>query len=254
MRMAIVSLRGEGTVNLTAPPAPAPVRICPVPVPVLSVGAMDIHGGQRVLRGGAPLKGARAALVLLHGRGASAEDILPLGEEVSAGVGGVSLLAPQASGNAWYPQRFLAPLAQNEPHLGSALGVVTALVADIVKAGVGAERIVLAGFSQGACLALEFAARNARRYGGVAGLSGALIGPPGGERDVTGDLAGTPVYLGCSDRDFHIPLGSVRESAAIFRALGARVTESIFPGMGHTVNAEELAAVQEIVAQAAAGA
>jgi phospholipase/carboxylesterase len=205
-----------------------------------------------VLQGGAPLKGARAALVLLHGRGASAEDIYPLGEEVSAGVPGVALLAPQAAGNAWYPQRFLAPIAQNEPYLTSALGVVAGLVGGLGKAGVGPERVVLAGFSQGACLALEFAARNPRRYGGVAALSGALIGPPGVVRDLTGDLAATPVYLGCSDRDFHIPLASVEESAGVFRALGASVTQSIFPGMGHTVNAEEVAAVKGLLLAAVA--
>jgi predicted esterase len=205
------------------------------------------HQGQGVLRGGPPPDKARAALVLLHGRGASAEDIFPLGEEVASGLDGVTLLAPQASGNAWYPQRFLAPIAQNEPYLTSALGVVAALVAELGKAGIGPEKVILAGFSQGACLALEFAARNPRRYGGVAGLSGALIGPPGAVRQLSGNLAGTPVYLGCSDRDFHIPLTSVTESAGVFRTLGAEVTESIFPGMGHTVNSEELAAVRRLV-------
>jgi predicted esterase len=219
---------------------------------VLSIVDMNPHEGHRVLRGGAPLKGARAALVLLHGRGASAEDIYLLGEEVCAGVPGVALLAPQAAGNEWYPRRFLAPIAENEPYLTSALGVVAGLVGEVGKAGIRPDRVVLAGFSQGACLALEFAARNARHYGGVAGLSGALIGPPGGIRDLKGDLAGTPVYLGCSDRDFHIPLASVEESAEAFRALGASVTQSIFPGMGHTVNAEELAAVQSLLLGAAA--
>jgi phospholipase/carboxylesterase len=212
---------------------------------------VKIHEGQRVLRGGAPLKGARAALVLLHGRGASAEDIYQLGEEVASGEKGVALLAPQAAGNEWYPLRFLAPLAQNEPYLTSALGAVAALVAELGAAGVGAGRVVLCGFSQGACLALEFAARNPRRYGGVAGLSGALIGPPGGTRESRGSLEATPVYLGCSDRDFHIPLASVEESAAFLAKAGAKVTKSIFPGMGHTVNAEELDAVRGLLAGAA---
>jgi predicted esterase len=205
------------------------------------------HKGQQVLRGGAPLAKARTALLLLHGRGASAEDIYELGEEVSAGIPGVALLAPQAAGGAWYPQRFLAPLAQNEPYLESALGVVAGLVDEIAAAGVAPEKIVPIGFSQGACLALEFAARKARRYGGVVGLSGALIGPPGTPRKPSGSLAGTPVYLGCSDRDAHIPLSSVEESAEILAKLGARVTKSIFAGMGHTVNAEELRFVQELV-------
>jgi predicted esterase len=214
---------------------------------------MNLHKGQTVLRGGALLERARAALILIHGRGASAEDIYPLGEEVSAGVPGVALLAPQAAGNAWYPQRFLAPLAQNEPYLGSALGVVAGLLDEIARAGVAAERVALIGFSQGACLCLEFAARHPRRYGGVAGLSGALIGPPGSPRAAGGSLAGTPVYLGCSDRDAHIPLSSVEESAGVLAKMGARVTKSIFAGMGHTVNAEELAAVQGIVSGLAAG-
>jgi predicted esterase len=213
---------------------------------------MNPHAGQPVLRGGAPLKGARAALVLIHGRGATAEDIYQMGEEVSSGVPGVALLAPQAAGNTWYPQRFLAPVAQNEPYLTSALGVVAGLVADLGRAGIARERVVVSGFSQGACIALEFAARNPRRYGGIAGLSGALIGPPGGARDRPGDLAGTPVYLGCGDRDFHIPLASVEESAEVLRGLGASVTKSIFPGMGHTVNAEELDAVRSLVRGASA--
>lgn len=214
---------------------------------------MNPHKGQTVLRGGTPLARAKTALVLIHGRGASAEDIYSLGEEVADGIPGVALLAPQAAGNAWYPQRFLAPLAQNEPYLGSALGVVAGLVDEIVRAGVAAEKIVLIGFSQGACLSLEFAARNPRRYGGVAGLSGALIGPPGSPRSAGGSLAGTPVYLGCSDRDAHIPLASVEESAVVLGKLGARVVKSIFAGMGHTVNAEELAAVRGIVSGLAAG-
>jgi predicted esterase len=214
---------------------------------------MSLHEGQVVLRGGAPLGQAAAALILIHGRGASAEDIYSLGEEVSRGDPAVALLAPQAAGNAWYPQRFLAPLGLNEPQLSSALGVIAGLVAEAAQAGPGYEGVVLLGFSQGACLALEFAARNSRRYGGVVGLSGALIGPPGAPRSLKGSLCGTPVYLGCSDRDAHIPLASVEESAAILERHGARVTTSIFPGMGHTVNAEELDAVRRIVRGLAPG-
>jgi predicted esterase len=208
---------------------------------------MELHDGQPVLRGGAPLGRARAALILLHGRGSSSDDIYPLGPEAAAGAPDVAFLAPQAAGNAWYPQRFLAPLAQNEPFLTSALGVVAGLVADLAQAGVPSDKVILVGFSQGACLALEFAARHPRRYGGVAGLSGALIGPPGAVRPRAGSLAGTPIYLGCSDRDFHIPLESVEESAALLAAQGAQVTKSIFPGMGHTVNGEELAAVGQLL-------
>ena len=215
---------------------------------------MSFHEGQPVLRGGAPLGTAAAALILIHGRGASAEDIYALGEEVARGSPGVALLAPQAAGNAWYPQRFLAPLPLNEPQLSSALGVIGDLAAEAARSGPGFERVVLLGFSQGACLALEFAARNARRYGGVAALSGALIGPPGAPRGLEGGLSGTPVYLGCSDRDAHIPLASVEESAGILERHGARVTLSIFPGMGHTVNAAEMEAARRLVRDLAPGA
>lgn len=204
------------------------------------------------MRGGAPLFKARAALLLVHGRGSSAEDIFSLGDEVAKDLPGIALAAPQAAGGTWYPQRFLAPIEQNEPYLSSALGVLATLVAGFVAGGVSSERIILIGFSQGACLSLEFAARNARRYGGVFGLSGALIGPPGSPRSDSGSLAGTPVYLGCSDRDAHIPLESVEESAVALAALGARITKSIFVGMGHTVNAEELRAAQALVQSVAA--
>lgn len=215
---------------------------------------MNIHGSQHMMRGGTPPNTARAALILLHGRGASAEDILSLGEEIAAGVPCVALLAPQAAGSTWYPQRFLAPLEQNEPHLGSALEVVGRIVHELGTAGLPPGKILIAGFSQGACLALEYAARHPQRYGGIAGLSGALIGPPGGPRQAAGSLEGTPVYIGCSDIDVHIPLGSVEESATWLAAHGADVTKTIFHGMGHTVNAEEIAEIQGILSAVEAGA
>lgn len=214
---------------------------------------MNLHEGQPVLRGGTPITNARAAMILLHGRGAAAEDIYQLGEEVAADLSGVALLAPQAAGHAWYPQRFLAPLAQNEPYLSSALGVVGRLIVELNQAGLGTANIVLAGFSQGACLSLEFAARHAQRYGAVVGLSGAVIGPPGSARDLEGSLAGTPVYLGCSDRDAHIPVGSVEETAGVMERLGGKVTKHIFPGMGHTVNATEVLAVRDLMRSLAEG-
>ena len=208
---------------------------------------MNPHKGQPVLRGGAPVPGARVALVLVHGRGASADDIYSLGEEIAAGIPGVALLAPQAAGSTWYPQRFLFPVEQNEPYLGSALSVIGGLVEEVVSGGVALERVVLVGFSQGACLSLEFASRNPRRYGGIMGLSGALIGTPGGPRLLRKGLDGTPVYLGCSDRDAHIPLASVEESATVLAGQGAAVTKSIFPGMGHIVNGEELGFMHQLV-------
>jgi predicted esterase len=207
-----------------------------------------LHDNQPVLRGGTPVASARAALILLHGRGSDAEDIYGLGEAIAADQSGVAILAPNAAGNTWYPQRFLAPLADNEPYLSSALATIGRLIAELGLEGLDPGNIVLAGFSQGACLSLEFAIRHPRRYGGVAALSGAAIGPPGRARDLEGSLSGTPVYLGCSDRDAHIPLASVEESAGILERLGAKVTKQIFAGMGHTVNADEMAALRALVA------
>jgi predicted esterase len=183
--------------------------------------------------------------VLVHGRGATAESLLPLAEQV--GGPGLAVLAPQAAGQSWYPQRFLAPLAANEPWLSSAPAAVGDVVAQVGVAGVPPERTLLLGFSQGACLALEWAARHARRYGGLVGLSGGLIGPDGTPRDYAGSLAGTPVFLGCSDVDRHIPLARVHATAAVLRRLGGAVDERIYPGLGHTINRDELAAVRALV-------
>lgn len=204
------------------------------------------HQGQPVLTSGAPLEQARAAMILIHGRGATAEDILTLAGEL--GQPKVAYLAPQAAGNTWYPNTFLAPLTSNEPKLSSALAVIAGLLEQIAVAGIPPERTLLLGFSQGACLSLEFAARNARRYGGVAGLSGGLIGPDGTPRDYPGSLDGTPVFLGCSDVDFHIPKARVQHSTEVLRRLGGDVTEQLYPGMGHTVNRDELNTVTAMVA------
>jgi phospholipase/carboxylesterase len=203
----------------------------------------------RILSSGAPLAQARVAVVLLHGRGGSAEDMLGLAEEF--GQRDIAYLAPEAPSHTWYPYSFLAPLQQNEPHLGNALGVVAATLDRLAQEGFSAERVPLIGFSQGGCLALEYVARNAKRYGGVAGLSAGLIGPPGTPRDYAGSLAGTPVFLGCSDIDSHIPLARVHESRDVLEKLGADVTERIYPGMGHTVNADEVAHVSALLANLA---
>ncbi|HBL26544.1 MAG TPA: phospholipase [Acidobacteria bacterium] len=182
---------------------------------------------------------------MLHGRGATAESILTLAEEL--GRPDLAYLAPQAPRFTWYPYSFLAPLDQNEPHLSAALQTVDDLLAEIAAAGIPPERTVLLGFSQGACLSLEYAARHAQILGGVVALSGGLIGPPGTPRDCAGSFAGTPVFLGCSDRDPHIPEPRVHESAEVFRRMGARVTERIYPGLGHTVNEDELAWVRDLL-------
>jgi predicted esterase len=208
------------------------------------------HASARLHAAGAPLESAKAAMVLLHGRGATAEDILSLGAALRREA--VAYLAPQAVGYAWYPQRFIAPVAMNEPHLSSALGVVEACLGLAADAGIPLERTFLLGFSQGACLALEYAARNPARYGGVIALSGGLIGDPAVPRTDVGDLAGTPVFLGCSDVDGHIPLPIVHRSAEVMRRLGGAVDERIYPGMGHTVNDDELDAVRAFVDRALA--
>ena len=209
----------------------------------------NIHGphqGRPVLAAGTPLDQAQAAMVLIHGRGATAESILDLAAEVDRP--GFAYLAPQAAGNTWYPNSFLAPIPSNEPGLSSGLAVIDDLLAYLAGAGLPAERTILLGFSQGACLTLEYVARHARRYGGVAGLSGGLIGPDGTPRDYAGSLTGTPVFLGCSDVDFHIPKERVEDTAAVLRRLGGDVTVRLYHNMGHTVNADELAAVRALMA------
>ena len=198
-----------------------------------------------LLQIGPPPEQARRSVILVHGRGAGADDMLALAREFQTT--DVAYLAPQAAGNTWYPYSFLAPVDQNEPWLGSALGVVGKLVEALTLRGVASDRVAILGFSQGACLSLEFAARHARRYGAIIGLSGGLIGPPGTPRNYTGSFNGTPVFLGCSDVDPHIPLERVHESAEIFRSLGAVVDERIYARMGHTVNGDEIKAVRALL-------
>jgi phospholipase/carboxylesterase len=200
-----------------------------------------------VLSAGAPLRRARAAVILLHGRGASAEGMLELAEVFAQP--DLSFQAPQAPGHTWYPLSFLAPLTANEPALSRALAIAGDTVGEVIAGGLAPERVVLLGFSQGGCLALEYAARNARRYGGLVGLSAGLIGPPGTPRHYAGSLAGTPAFLGCSDVDAHIPLARVHESTQALRALGGEVSERIYPGMAHTINDDEVDAVRELLAR-----
>jgi phospholipase/carboxylesterase len=202
------------------------------------------HEGQPVLAIGEPLETAGAAMILVHGRGASAQDILTLAAEVMHP--GFAYMAPQAAGNVWYPNPFTAPLESNEPYLSSALKVLATLLARI-ESRVPAERVVLLGFSQGACLTLEFAARHARRYGGVVGLSGGLIGPEGTPRDYVGDFQHTPAFLACSDVDPYIQEHRVVEAAEVFERMSADVTLRLYPGMAHTVSAEEIDEVHTIV-------
>ncbi len=200
------------------------------------------HQNQPVRTSGAALSQARGAMVMLHGRGATAESILTLASAL--GMQDFAYLAPQAGANSWWPQSFLAPIPLNEPGISSAIQSVADVLARVEAGGVPAERTVLLGFSQGACLAAEFAARHARRYGGVATLSGGLIGPEGTPRDYAGSLDGTPIFLGCSDVDTHIPAERVRHSASVLERLGGDVTMRLYPGMGHTINEDEIEAVR----------
>ena len=206
----------------------------------------DPHAGQPVMRRGPAPAQARLAVILVHGRGDSAAGILGLADEFAAA--DVTWIAPQAAGNTWYPYSFMSPMEKNEPGITSGLGVIAGLVDTLGTEGVPPERIVLMGFSQGACLSQEFAARHARRYHAVIGLSGGLIGPPGTPRDYIGHFDGTPVFLGCSDIDPHIPLERVNASAEVFRRMGASVDERIYPRLGHTVNYDEIEAVRALLA------
>lgn len=182
---------------------------------------------------------------MVHGRGASAEDILSLAKELDQP--GFAYLAPQAAENTWYPNRFLVPLEENEPWLSSALAFVKSVLMEITNSGIPSERVILLGFSQGACLTLEFAARNARRYGGIVGLSGALIGPEDTPREYAGSLSGTPVFLGCSDVDPHVPKERVDQTAEVLSRLGGEVTKRLYPNLDHSVNRDEIDFVRSMM-------
>ena len=215
------------------------------------MNASSPHKGLLVRSTGQPLERAKAAMLMVHGRGAKAEDILSLVGQL--GQPGFSYLAPQAVGNTWYPNRFLDPISSNQPWLTSALFTVSDVLDKITQAGLPPERIILLGFSQGACLTLEFAARNARRYGGLVGLSGALIGPDDMPRNYKGSLAGTPVFLGCSDVDIHVPKERVTQAADVLRHLGGKVTERLYPNLDHSVNQNEIDFVRGMMQDLTAG-
>jgi predicted esterase len=208
----------------------------------------DPHADQPLLAAGRPLAQADGALILLHGRGATAESILDLAAYLPHPR--LAYLAPQAADGTWYPYSFLEPLDRNEPYLSAALRRVGRAVADVVAAGIDPRRVFLGGFSQGACLAAEYAARHARRYGGLLLFSGGLIGPKGTPRDYPGSFDGAPVFLGCSDADPHIPAWRVEETAAVLARLGARVDKRLYRGMGHTINQDEIDAAAALLVTA----
>jgi predicted esterase len=198
-----------------------------------------------VLRAGPSPAQARLTTILVHGRGASAADIITLAPEI--GGDDVAFVAPDAAGRTWYPYSFLVPMERNEPFLSQSLEILGRLVEELEGQGIERRRIALAGFSQGACLSLEFAARHAMRYAAVIAFSGGLIGPPGTPRDYAGSFDGTPVFIGCSDVDPHIPVERVRESSSVLRRMGASVDERIYPQMGHVVAEDEIEAAAALL-------
>lgn len=223
----------------------------------------DPHGAVPVLQAGAPLERARLVLVMAHGRGAAADDMLALARHLA--LADAACLAPEAAGHSWWPDSFLAPLAANAPWAASGLAAVDRVVRSLTDQGIPRRRVALLGFSQGACLALEYAARSGEGLAAVVGLSGGLIGtadregPPRDDLygypdksfDYDTTLTGTAVFLGCHERDPHIPLARVRETAAVFERLGAPVTAQILPGAGHGVVESELGAVRSLLEAAA---
>jgi predicted esterase len=204
------------------------------------------HAAQPIAKAGKPLAGAAGALILLHGRGGSADDILALGQAIASP--DWALLAPQASGHTWYPYSFLAPREQNEPYLSSALERVKAAVDAASAAGIAHEKIVVAGFSQGACLATEFVGRNPRRYGALLAFTGGLIGPSAEPIVLTGELAGTPVLLSSGDPDPHVPWARVQQSAELLTEIGGKVTLQRWPGRPHTVSPQEVEIARAVLA------
>jgi predicted esterase len=206
----------------------------------------DPHANTPLVTAGPAPRDAAGTIVLIHGRGADAQSILALLPEFHLG-DAVAAVAPEAAGNTWYPYSFLAPLDANQPYLDSALRRVETVVSELLKQGVPAEKIALCGFSQGACLSCEFAARHPRPYAAILGLTGGLIGPPGTPRNYTGSLAGVEVFLGCGDPDPHIPFERVTETGDVFTRMGASVDLRRYPGRPHTVTTDEVEACRALL-------
>lgn len=194
---------------------------------------------------GIPLKEAKKALILMHGRGASAYDILSLSRHLD--VADFALVAPQADNHIWYPYSFLAPIPENEPSLSKSLDKIAEVVAEIQENGIEKENIYFLGFSQGACLALEFATRNASRYGGVVAFTGGLIGDALSDKDYVGNFENTPIFIGTSNPDLHVPVERVNETETILKRMGASVTKKIYDNMGHTINQDEIGLANQLV-------
>ena len=202
---------------------------------------------KQVLTQGKPLTETNKALILIHGRGATAESILSLAEPLE--VKDFSLFAPQATNHSWYPYSFMAPTAQNQPALDSALNMIDDLVNTILEQGISSRQIYLLGFSQGACLTAEFAARHARHYGGLIIFTGGLIGPEVDKSNYQGNFGGTPILITTGDPDPHVPVSRVNETEKIISESGALVTKRIYPGRPHTILTEEINLAREILTQ-----
>lgn len=194
---------------------------------------------------GKPAAEANKALIMIHGRGGSAEDILSLASHLQ--VQDYALLAPQATGHTWYPYSFMAPPAQNEPGFSSALQVLSELEKDLNKQGISADRIYFLGFSQGACLTLEYVTRNAKKYGGVVAFTGGLIGDKVYSENYRGDFAATPVYIGTSDPDPHVPVERVQATEEVLQKMNADVTVKVYKNMGHTISQDEVDMANNLV-------
>jgi phospholipase/carboxylesterase len=193
---------------------------------------------KNIITAGVALKNAAKVLLMLHGRGANAEDIISLSEYLK--LRDTHIIAPQATNNAWYPYSFLSPRQQNEPWLSSALQVLKEILRDVMRAGFKSEQVFILGFSQGACLTLEFATQNAQPFGGIIAFTGGLIGNVLQDENYSGNFQKAKVFIGNSDRDPHVPVARSEESKKIMENLGAEVTLKIYPGMAHTVNDDEL--------------
>jgi phospholipase/carboxylesterase len=194
---------------------------------------------------GVPLNDAKKALIMIHGRGAGAHDILSISKHLN--VGDFALVAPQAENRTWYPYSFLAPINENEPSFSKSLEAIHHVVVAIQQNGIEKENIYFLGFSQGACLALEFTARNAARYGGVVAFTGGLIGDKVYENHYSGNFDSTPIFIGTSDPDFHVPVERVNETEALLKKMGAAVTKKIYENMGHTISQDEIDLVNELI-------
>ena len=203
-------------------------------------------GDDTLYKGLAPDKASRA-MIMVHGRGASAESIAALADEIQAD--DFMYVIPRAAGNTWYPYRFIEPRQTNEPGISSGLTLIEIIVKSLNDNGINSDKIYFLGFSQGACLAVDYVARYPDKFGGVFALSGALIGQELNKQDYSGDLKNTPIFFGCSENDFHIPEERIHESAEIFKKLNAGVTTRIYPNLGHTINHDEIKFINHIINQ-----